>query len=503
MEGEEIGSRNEFVPSFSDIWRLQRLTCCRRYIHWTQDVPDQRAIVRQYMKYEHEIRSPHNAVQLTLRALQFANTTPKGPTYMVASREALERETPHPTSEGNVKPTQQAIKNLAVEPMGLMPSATEELATALASAEKPLIVTSYVGQTVAGFEALRDLAELLAIPVHENAPITNNFPTTSFLHQGHQWNGGGQLPALAEADVVLVVDSDIPWIPVQSKPSDSARVFHIDSDPLKTTMTLWCLPCEKRWQCDSSVALRQLYDHLKCTSLVQEAQSRISARIDLLEKRWEQRKDRLLEAETSPSDGSVTVPYFMARFRKATASLSIIGLNESTTNLPNVADHLGHSEAQTLIGSGGGGLGWWSGAAVGASLALQSQGRADKTLLTAFIGDGTFMFGVPSSAYWMARKYNTPFLTVVWNNGGWAAPRAACLRVHGELADQHTKEDLTESLGVGLTPSVGFGKIAEGAGDAWWRVVENTRDVDAIVEEAVAVVTNGRCAVVEVRLKQI
>lgn len=462
-------------------------------------MPDQRAIVRQYMKFEHEIRSPHNAVQLTLRALQFATTGPQGPTYLIASRETLEKETAHPESGGNTKPSQTWQKNLAIEPIGLSPKAIEELATALSGAEKPLIVTSYSGRSPETFEALKALAELLTIPVHENAPIVNNFPTTSFLHQGHQWNGGGQLPALAEADVVLVVDSDVPWIPVQSKPSDTARVYHLDSDPLKTSMTLWSLPCEKRWQCESSLALQQLLSFIKGSNLVTQSSSRIEARTSILQDRFAKRQERLQKAESSPADGKVTVPYFMARFREATASASVVALNESTTNLPNVADHLRHDKAHSLIGSGGGGLGWYSGAAVGASLALQSLSRDD--LLVAFTGDGTWLFGVPSSAYWMANKYNTPFLTIIWNNGGWAAPRAACLRIHGELS---TQEDLTSAVGVGLQPSPKFGMIAEGAGDAWSAVVEKAENVDEVLKEAVRVVKEDKkCAVVEVVVKKI
>ena len=32
--------------------------------------------------------------------------------------------------------------------------------------------------------------------------------------------------------------------------------------------------------------------------------------------------------------------------------------------------------------------------------------------------DGSFMFGVPSSVYWMSRRYEAPFLTVILNNKG-------------------------------------------------------------------------------------
>lgn len=473
-----------------------------RYIHWIQDVPDQRGIVRQYMKYDHEIRSPHNATQLTLRALQFATTSPQGPTYLVAARETLEAETSIAQAGKTAKPSQQAKKNLAVEPIGLTPRALEELAGALTSAERPLIVTSYSGRSAAGFQALKSLAELLSIPVHENAPTWNNFPTTSFLHQGHQWNGGGQLPELAAADVVLVVDSDVPWIPAQSKPSDEARVFHLDSDPLKTSMTLWGLPCEKRWQCESSFALAELSAYIadKGLASTENFKAKEEARTPILRDRFTKRQAELRKKESVPPDGSVTVPYFVSRFREATADLVVTGLNESTTNLPNVADHLRHDRPQSLFASGGGGLGWWSGAAVGAHMGLQTLQREDE-LIVAFVGDGTWLFGVPSSAYWMARKYDTPYLTVIGNNGGWAAPRAASIRIHGHLADQET---LTQDIGVGITPSPDFGKIAHGAGDAWVGKVTKAEEADSVLQEALrAVRVDKRCAVIEVVIKAI
>ena len=42
------------------------------------------------------------------------------------------------------------------------------------------------------------------------------------------------------ADVVLVLDSDAPWVPSVSKPNDKAMVFHIDVDPLKQDIPLCC-----------------------------------------------------------------------------------------------------------------------------------------------------------------------------------------------------------------------------------------------------------------------
>ncbi|KAL9945788.1 hypothetical protein ACHAQF_008391 [Verticillium nonalfalfae] len=481
-------------------------------IHFIQDIPDQRSIVRQYMKYDHEIRSPHNAVQIVLRALQIATSTPQGPTYLIASRETLEAQ----TSIRSIKPSQDAEKNLWVEKVGLHMQDVARLGDILIRAKSPLIVTSYAGRDPAAFKALHDLARRLAIPVHENAPVVNNFPTTSVLHQGHTWNGGGQLKALAEADVVLVVDSDVPWIPSESRPSDAARIFHLDCDPLKSSATLWSLPAEKRWMCDTSVALKQLDEYIKMSrELFTEAtKGRIDVRLSLLAQRFEARTRRLEAEEVASSDGKVTVPYFMSRFRKATKGLDVLALNESTTNLGKVADHLRHDQHNSLVGSGGGSLGWYSGAAVGVAMALREEaavGDAADRLVTAFVGDGTFLFGVPASAYWMAMRYATPYLTVIWNNGGWTSPKNACLRIHPEMKEFVPRSDgegrhgdsrasaLAEAMGVSISPSPSFGKIAEGAGDAWWTVVKRADEVDGAIAEGVRVVRElKRCALIEV-----
>ncbi|KAI1391733.1 acetolactate synthase [Hypoxylon trugodes] len=485
MAGEIPGSRNE-------------------YIHWIQDVPDQRAIVRQYMRYEHEIRRPHNAAQIVLRALQFAMSQPQGPVYLIASRETLCEEFEEVNTQ--VDSVRDYKKNSAVEPIGLSPSALDELAGVLLKARRPLIVTSYCGRSSDGFEALKALAELLSIPVHENAPIYNNFSTTSFLHQGHQWNGGGQLPALAEADVVLVVDADVPWIPAQSKPSSQARIFHIDSDPLKEETTLWSLPCERRWKCDSALALSQLCASIRANDEFSQSRSkeRIEERKRYLQERFDRRTSKLRKAEECRGDGRVTVPYFMSRLRDATAGIRMVGLNESTTNLGNVADHLHHDLPLSLIGSGGGSLGWYSGAAVGASLALRELGRSDD-LIVAFTGDGTWLFGVPSCAYWMAKKYDTPFLTIIWNNGGWASPKNAFLRLNPEMAGNKQIEGrLSDRVMTSITPSPEFGKIAEGAGNAWWKKVTSVDEVDEACKKAIKIVREERrCALIEVVLDSV
>ena len=52
------------------------------FIQWIQDVRDQRGILRNYVKYDNEIRTGRNVKQLVHRALQIARSEPAGPVYL-------------------------------------------------------------------------------------------------------------------------------------------------------------------------------------------------------------------------------------------------------------------------------------------------------------------------------------------------------------------------------------------------------------------------------------
>ena len=60
------------------------------FIQWIQDVRDQRGILRNYVKYDNEIRTGRNVKHLVYRALQIARSEPAGPVYLTAPREVME-----------------------------------------------------------------------------------------------------------------------------------------------------------------------------------------------------------------------------------------------------------------------------------------------------------------------------------------------------------------------------------------------------------------------------
>lgn len=142
------------------------------------------------------------------------------------------------------------------------------------------------------------------------------------------------------------------------------------------------------------------------------------------------------------------------------------------------------------------------GAAIGAHFGGQVSPNVASDLIVLVVGDGSFLFGVPSSAYWMARRYSTPFLTLVLNNGGWKSPRLSMLGVHPQgTGAGKAARDVHVTFG-GEENEPDFGKIAEAAGGAWNAVLDNAEKANEIIREAVKTVKGGRSAVVEVRLEK-
>src|SRR3546814_2454599 len=74
-----------------------------------------------------------------------------------------------------------------------------------------------------------------------------------------------------------------------------------------------------------------------------------------------------------------------------------------------------------------GGLGWSLGAALGAQLAEPDR------LVISTVGDGSYMFGTPLAAHFVAAEQKLPVLFVVFNNRGWHAVRRS-------RSEEHTSE---------------------------------------------------------------
>ena len=457
QRGELKGSRSEFIQ-------------------WIQDVHDQRGIVRGYMRYDNELRSGANVRQIVFRAMQFAHSDPKGPVYLVGPREVMESDAP--------SNAQDATTWHALEPRALAPQAAHELAQALDASRAPLIVTSYLGRHPAAVGLLLRLCERIGAGVLESVPSAMNFPHDNPLYLGNQWNEKRQNEALAEADLVLVIDSDVPWIPLVNAPRPDAAIYHIDVDPLKEQMPLWDIPARRQFAADAATALSQI---LAALDDIAAGASRAESRRAFWSGLSRKRREALDRLETH--SGKLTPEVLTAAVRERLKD-DVIVLSEGVTNFHIIANHLRPTRPGSLFTSGGGSLGWTGGAAVGAKLAAP-----DKTVAV-LVGDGSYMFSVPSTVHWMARRYEAPFLTVIYNNGGWNAPRFSTLGVHpGGFASRESDLDLS------FAPQPDYSGIAAAAGGALPIVVNDAGGLSHALDRAFhAVQVEKRCAVIDARL---
>ena len=196
-----------------------------------------------------------------------------------------------------------------------------------------------------------------------------------------------------------------------------------------------------------------------------------------------------LDALEQPDDGMITPPYLTACVRDLLDGTDAIVLTEAVSNYQVVAEHLRARRPGSLLGSGGGSLGWAGGGAVGAKLA-----SPERTVVS-LVGDGSFLFGVPSSVQWVARRYGTPALTVIYDNRGWAAPKFSTLAVHPDGAAA-----AADDFHVSFEPEADLAGIARAAGGAYGVTVADPGELPAVLKDALAVVHGGRSAVVSVRL---
>lgn len=461
QEGELLGSRNEFI-------------------HWYQDVNDQRGIMRGYSKYDNEIRTGKNVKQLTHRALQIAKSEPQGPVYLMGPREVMEEETERVEMDPALWEP--------IAPSALPKQGVDELVADLLVAENPVVVTSYLGKRHEAVEELVKLCDLLAIPVIESVPQTMNFPADNPMHVGYQWNEDKQHPVLDEADFILAIDTDVPWIPTKNKPPKKAIIYYIDADPLKEEMPLWYIPSKRFYQANSLIALQQINENLQQRdSLADTLVNKRVYKISLIHQKM--KKD--LEVLEQPSRDVITPEYLTACVREITDDNTII-LNEGITNYGAITAHIGSTKPGSHFTTGAGSLGWHGGAAIGMKLA-----HPEKTIIS-LTGDGSYLFSVPSVVHTMAEQHETPFLTVIYNNGGWNAPKHSTLGVHPEgIAKQSNK------FWVNFNPNSQLAQVAEAAGNAFATTVDDPTKLKEALQTAIEHVKNGRSAVLDVHVPKI
>ncbi|CZR69979.1 probable thiamine pyrophosphate-requiring enzymes [acetolactate synthase, pyruvate dehydrogenase (cytochrome), glyoxylate carboligase, phosphonopyruvate decarboxylase] [Phialocephala subalpina] len=471
LEGEYRGSRTEFI-------------------HWLQDVPDQKAIVSQYCRYTTELKKGKNIKQMVNRALSFATSEPRGPVYLQAVREVMEEVIePYEIRQEFWSP---------VELGGLTPKHLDLVAEALVSAREPLVVTGYCGRDTAVVPLLVELANIVkGLRVLDTSGSDLCFPAD---HPGWLSVRYGSDEAILTADAILVVDCDVPWINTQCKPTDGTKIIHFDIDPLKQQMPLFYIDAVLRCRVNTAFALGQITQHLKT-----ELSGRITANQEHYTSRWSAlqasytRKLEVIASQAEPnSDSSFGCGFLISQVRRA-CPINTIWVVEAVTNTFTVADHLQATLPGSVFSSGAGGLGWSGGAALGIKLATDSRHGGLGKFVCQIIGDGCFFFSIPASVYWIAQRYEIPVLTIVLNNNGWNAPRKSLLLVHPDGLGSRASN---EELNISFAPNPDYSTIAKAAsgGKCWAGRASTVEELARKLPEAIDAVQSGISAILDARL---
>jgi acetolactate synthase-1/2/3 large subunit len=439
-------------------------------IHWGQENFDQAGMVREYTKWDYELRSGQHPHDILARALEVALAEPCGPVYLTLPREVLADPctvTSRVPRVGRIAPAQPNAADIGTA------------AEWIAAARMPAIVTSHLGRNRAAVAVLADLAERFSIPVVQAGASAVNLPASHTMNTGQ---AGGAL--LQDADCIVVVDSEVPWFPANFTPQPGTRVIHLGIDPLYVRYPIRSFPTDLAIAGDSMAALAMLTDALRQTDLDAAAQAQRRQRVEQFQ------AARLRQHQATLAAGRKAQPisyaYLAECIREQMPDNSLI-----VTELGVAADSLALEEPGSLIGVGiGGGLGFGLGAALGAKFA----DRQRTVILT--LGDGSYMFGNPTPFHFVARAADLPVLTIICNNRRWHAVDASTRHVYPDGAAAHAAVmPLVE-----LEPSPEFTKVAE-ASDAFARKVVDPDELPGAIKAALAAVAAGRQALLDVRVE--
>jgi acetolactate synthase-1/2/3 large subunit len=442
------------------------------HIHWAQESFDQAAMLREYVKWDYELRTPVQLEAVVDRALEMMHAEPRGPVYLTLPREVL--ATPPGPVTITSPPRRQARSERFPDPARI-----DEAARILAAAERPLILASAAGIDARAVTGLADLAEAGGIGVVEADPIYLNLSHRHDLHLGYNQSGTTN-PSLAEADALLVVEADVPWYPALQKPAPGASVIHLGADPFFSRYPMRSYPCDVPLAATPAAALPLLAEAVR-----RHADSRVVARRRERVTVEHGRRQAAWEKTALDQAGASTIGF-------AWASRCIGELLDESTVVVNEYPLDRRFAAVTRPGSylaspHSSGLGFGLGAALGVKLA-----RPEATVI-ATVGDGAYFFGEPLSCLFVQRAHALPILTVVFNNQQWEAVKFGALAVHGAgVAKTRGRFPLSE-----LRPSPRFEEMARTV-DGYGERVESPGELPAALKRGLAAVREGRPAILNV-----
>jgi acetolactate synthase I/II/III large subunit len=455
------------------------------YVHFVQDPFDIASIVRPYVKWEYSLPSGVVVKEALSRASAFAHSDPPGPVYMMLPRETLAEEW-----DEAAMPPYPPTRYGSVQAGGIEPVRVEAIADSLMRAENPVAFAAYLGRKPHAVAALDRLARACGIRVAEFNSIDLNIS-----HESPCFAGSDPHALLESADLGLLLDTDVPFVPQSAKKAAAIKWIQIDIDPLKADFPMWGFATDIRVQGDSSIILPQICEAVEART-DEKYRRRIADRIASWDGVRTAAVQKRAAASANKGISGALNPAFVLATLSGKISQDDVVLNEAIRNGPVLQEHLKRTKPQSYVGLAGGGLGFSGGMALG--LRLARPGRR----IVQVIGDGGFHFSSPDSVYAVAQQYEIPIFTVILDNGGWQAVKSATQRVYPRGVAAETDRFQSRLMSGRQGERRDFSAVAKAFGAYGECVAEPDALADAI-DRCVAAVDGGKAAVLHVHVTRL
>lgn len=431
-------------------------------IGWGQEMRDQAALVREACKWEYEVRFPEQVPELLDRAYAIATSTPKGPVYLSLPREVLCEPCPADALD--------ASPSMAAATLTPNPDDLRRAAELLAAAERPLIVAQRGAGSQAGFAALAEIADRWTIPVCQWWAVA-----TAISAEHPMYVGQDPGPWIADADVVLVVDSLAPWMPDAHQPSADCHVVQLGPNPLYSRFPV------RNFRSDVSIATETGPGLVALAAAMGELTpgAGADARRPAIDAHNVARRQRPLPEAMTKSAVAAAIGDAISG-RRATV---ISELGATLDELRLTAHDSWRQEPHS------GGLGWGLPCALGMKLADPDR------LVVATMGDGSYLFANPVAAHHVAEAHDIAVLTVILNNAGYGAVQQSVTGLYP--TGYAAKSDVVPL--TSLSPSPDF-KLAAEACRAWAETVTDAAALPAALRRGIEQVDAGHQAVLDVHI---
>jgi acetolactate synthase-1/2/3 large subunit len=395
------------------------------------------------------------------------DASPRRPVYLTLPREPLAA----PVKEGIAgnarrEPPRRPYPN---------PADIERLAGMIAESHNPLIVAAGYGRNPEDVAKLAHLAERFAIPV-----VTFN-PRFVCLNSDHPMHAGFDPGTLApQSDLIIAIESDVPYIPSVTTLTPDTRVVHLGEDPAWLRYPIRTFPSELAITADAGVIVAQLAEAL-AHRLPEETAAISTRRAAQAERRL--KRLAMIERNSARPDGAITPEYLSRMIGEVLADATIVNeypLRQACCPRTKPGSYFQLGPA--------GGLGWAMGAALGVKLADPNR------LVVATMGDGAYMFANPSASHWTAQVHNLPVIAIVFNNERYGAVRNATMSMY---AKGHAGKESGRFL-ADLASTSRWDKVVEAHGGYGERVEDPAELPAALARARHAVEVEGRQALLDV-----